>query len=310
MKERVTFNEAADAWLAAPSLKLGRNKGKCWDDKIKQFSKAWGDKDILDIDQEMVDDFFDDLKTKKSQRGKPYANATINIFVGAYRAIMNFARDELRCKIHPPKVRQVRGNARTEFLEQPELERLKKHLDPLRADLLTYSALTGARVSACTDLRFDQISEDGKWITYSDELTKNGTPWIIPIVGKIEELIHKRMKMRDELEAKCIYLKGKIEYVFFQNTRDVKRNGKKMNKTSVCNKTFHKALKKAGLGDREICFHVAGRHTFATNAKRKGVDDRLIMASGNWKSRASMDRYSHIVGPDLIEAQKQMQGLT
>ena len=309
MEERITFKNAVEAWLAAPSRKLGRRKFG-YGAPTQYFIQAWGDIDIHEIDYLLVDKLFNELKTKKSKLGKPYSSNTYNFFVGVYRAIMNFARDDMRCKIYPPKVRMMRGSARNQFLEEDELTKLKSHLDPLRADLLTYSHLTGARASACSDLRFDQISEDGNYIVYHEESTKNGLPWMVPVIGKIKELIEKRCKMRDELEERCPYLKGKITHVFFQISGHIARNGKKITASSICNRRWKKAVAEAGFEKEGICFHVAGRHSFATNAKRKGVDDRLIMAAGNWKNRASMDRYSHIVGPDLIEAQKQMQGLS
>ena len=57
MEERITFKNAVEAWLAAPSRKLGRRKFG-YGAPTQYFIQAWGDIDIHEIDYLLVDKLF------------------------------------------------------------------------------------------------------------------------------------------------------------------------------------------------------------------------------------------------------------
>src|SRR5262249_4117959 len=47
-----------------------------------------------------------------------------------------------------------------------------------------------------------------------------------------------------------------------------------------------------GRGKNGITFHTT-RHSYATLANASGMSERTLMLTGNWKSRAMVDRYAH-----------------
>lgn len=57
--------------------------------------------------------------------------------------------------------------------------------------------------------------------------------------------------------------------------------------------------KKAGI--RYMSPHKIGRHTFATNAMRGGMNLKQIMSAGGWRSLAAVERYLHVT-PDEEQA--------
>lgn len=48
------------------------------------------------------------------------------------------------------------------------------------------------------------------------------------------------------------------------------------------------------------------RRSFAVEAKRRGVEDRVVMAIGGWKTRSVLDRYRIIDSTDLRDGMRKL----
>ena len=51
------------------------------------------------------------------------------------------------------------------------------------------------------------------------------------------------------------------------------------------------------------------RHTVATWHRRAGTDDRQVRKLAGWNSAKSIERYSHILAPELIEAAGNLENI-
>ena len=80
-------------------------------------------------------------------------NATKNNYVRYHRAVMNFARDELRAIDYVPKVKALPEKARTDFLEKAQLYALAGALDRLSADIMWTAVYTGLRKSNVSKMK-------------------------------------------------------------------------------------------------------------------------------------------------------------
>ena len=112
----------------------------------------------------------------------------------------------------------------------------------------------------------------------------------------------KMVRELEELHGRWL---PKIEYLFVQEGPRRDHIGKPL--TQVTNRAWRNAVARAGL-PKGTRFHDL-RHTFASLHKRAGSDPYMIQRLGGWKSNRSMDRYTHILGPDLKRAAHNLDGV-
>ena len=132
----VTFREVAEEYLELPSLS---RKAQTLNSSARDGPAEWGEIPIRDIDDRMVSGFPGQKFQCEKQQGimRKISGATYNNYVTYYRAVMNYARDELRGLIS--LISSVYENVRTTFLEPEQFDRMRKLLDPLRDDLAVFA---------------------------------------------------------------------------------------------------------------------------------------------------------------------------
>ena len=103
----VTFQECAEEYLELPSKKHNRQKSPDARLRLGTMIEEWGDMPVRDIDDRMVRSSFRKVKNFNAKNNKgedlipvrKISGATYNNYVTYYRAVMNYARDELRAMI-------------------------------------------------------------------------------------------------------------------------------------------------------------------------------------------------------------------
>ena len=302
----VTFRECAKEYLELPSKKHNRQKSPDAKLRLGTMIEEWGDIPVRDIDDRMVRSFFRKVKNFNAKNNKgedlipvrKISGATYNNYVTYYRAVMNYARDELRAIDFVPKISSVYENVRTTFLEPEQFDRMLNLLDELRKDLAIFAVLTGLRHKQSVHLRIDQVSSDGSRLYFDRRDTKNGMPLEIELSDDAQDMIKKHLRHVDHLQAKRPRLRGKIEHVFVQD------NGRPLAKWL----NHYVRAKLDAKGFKGIRFHDL-RHTFATWLRREGVNSRIIQELGGWESSASMERYAHISTPEKRAAANNLSKL-
>jgi len=302
----MTLNEVVEDYLDEPT-KTGKDKSETAHRRLGEMVANWGeDKPITDISDKDVRLFFRRQKKRVDPRSdRVISGATYNTYVVYYNAMMNHARKELKQIQYFPEATCVAEEEKTDFLEYEEFERLLEELDPLRRDIASICVLTGLRKSNVTNLRWSQVSKCGEFIRIDGNEMKNGSPIEVPLINKCRDIISYRRKFNKALLERYPYLNKKLEYVFVQKSGDVKLNGQPLKE--VCNRTWRNAVERAGLpkGTR-----VHGlRHTFATWHRRAGTDDRQVRELAGWRSAKPIERFSHILAPELVLAASNLENI-
>ena len=323
MKLRKTFKEVALEYLAEPT-KQNRDKSATAYKCVNVFIDAWGDQAIEDIDDVTVADLFRELRTSTAKHrnksgkvvellknGKPYriSNSTYNNYVTYYKAVFNYARDERHLIKYVPHVKLLKENRRTKYLTPDQVKELaelfrQQSWGKLRADLILFSFLCGQRHEQCVHLRIDQLTPDLCFMEFSADETKNGKPQRIPLNAPAQDIVRKHLAYGEHLKQKCAYLqKEGVDYVFVQEGHR-KINGKPL--SVFMNRHARKLMNENGF--KGVVFHTM-RHSFASALRASGTADRSIQSLGGWSSAASMQQYSHVAKPELLEASNNLAKL-
>ena len=318
LRKPLTFKEVAIDYLSIPTKQnkpKSANAFKC----VNAMIDVWGDKPISEIDDFDVRDFFRTLRRSpamhRNKKGelvelkprRPISNGTYNNYVTYYKAVFNYAMNELYEIKYVSHVKLLAENRRTKYLSPDQVLELVALIEtkfPLRADLVRFAFLCGQRHEQTVHLRIDQVAADQSYIEFSQSETKNGKAQRIPLSPPAQELVRKHLAHGEYLQQRYPYLAGKIEHVFVQESKDRNVNGRPI--SVFLNRHVRKLMDANGFED--ICFHTL-RHSFASTLRTMGTDDRTIQALGGWESAQSMQQYAHIGNAELIAASNDLSKL-
>jgi integrase len=209
------------------------------------------------------------LATPVQSSGKPRTPATVNRELGVLSQILAMACDNGLLQSNPcSKVRRLReDNTRTRYLTEAEEEQLMtaitKPYERLRP-LIILALNTGMRQGEIVNLTWPQVDWRRNLIIVTN--TKSGDDRTIPMNETVKDLLVRRWRESDQLNAKV-----------FQISADV-----------VCT-TFHRLAQRAKLID--FRFHDL-RHTFATRLAPH-TDVFTLAALLGHKTLAMTARYTH-----------------
>lgn len=288
-----TFQKLAQTYLSTRSRR-GLERNETARRVIKEMVARWGDRDLGDISRADIFEYQGYLQHEKN-----LSNATVNCYLTYLRAMMNFAMDELELKFAPPRIKLLEENKRTNYLEPDEVRRLIRALDPLRADMAEFAFHTGLRNNNVRLLRWEYVRDLAVLDIPASEM-KNGKPLCIPLNKDAQKILRRRRNEKEDLQFTCKYV-GKIDHVFFQD------NGKPLSQKAVCNGTWRKAVKIAGLPPG-TSFHTL-RHTFASMHIKAGTQAVELKELGSWSSLNSIARYTHLGTDRKREVVNRLQGL-
>jgi integrase len=160
------------------------------------------------------------------------------------------------------------------------LSNLPDYLKPL-VEFLYYS---GWRKGSGRNLEWKDVDLEGKTARLIIENSKNKEPWIVPLAGRLWNIMQDRLRDR-RLDCR---------YVFHWN-------GKKIGDFKKAWKTV---CKKSGLGGTLV--HDLRRCT-ARNLSRANVPEQLAMKITGHKTNSMYRRYRIVDEDELREAQEKLQ---
>jgi integrase len=273
-QSEVRFFEICDDFMV---YSQGRKRSWTRDElTIRTLKGFFGDCLAKEVTPAAIEKYVLQRQQKKNRIGRPLAPATINKELAALKTIFNRAVRDGKADSNP--MRHIKllkeNNKRERVLSDDEFKRLleaaPKHLRPI----LITAIETGMRRGEIFSLQWDQVDLKKGFITLLAENTKTNEGRRIPI----SPALHKTL----------IGLHPKSGLIFPYHGSEI---------LSV-KRSFLESCAKAKIED--FRFHDF-RHTFVTNMRRKGVQDRVIMAITGHKTMSMLMRYD-TVGLDDLKA--------
>ncbi|MGH7774319.1 MAG: tyrosine-type recombinase/integrase [Candidatus Binatia bacterium] len=210
--------------------------------------------------------------------------ATINREVAALGRMFTLAVKNGRLT-YRPKFELLEGErVRQGFLEHGDFIRLLSNLPEYLQPLTEFLYLSGWRKGAARKLEWRDIDLGGRTARLRIETSKNKEPWILPLAGRLWDLIQDRLAER---RLDCPY----VFHVKGSPIGDFK-------------KAWKTACKKSGL-DGTLVHDL--RRSAARNLSRAGVHEQVAMKITGHKTTSMYRRYRIVDENELREAQERLQ---
>ncbi len=258
--ERVTVNEVLDAYLQHLRVKKAKSYPQLAS-HLRRVRRGFGHERAAALTRTRIEAWVE------QQRTAGFADGTIKVWVALLRAALRLAEEELP---RLPKFPAIRvDNARRDFYERDEVERLLPLLPTPIDDLVRLAYLSGWRKEELQSLTWSQVDRRRRTITLTG--SKNDEGRVLPLVGERWELIERRWAARivgDRL----------VEWVFHRRGRPVR------DFTHV----WARARRTAGLLNRTL--H-GFRRTAARDLVEGGMDYKSAMEVTGHKTMSVFQRY-------------------
>jgi hypothetical protein len=248
MDSVMTYKEVAELYLREPSKKHNEKQKGC-KDIVNEMIERWGDLPITRFQKKILPlQFLSEVRQRKNRwTGEPVSNGFVNNYITYCRAVLVYARDELEIIDKAPKFEQLPEVQREIYLTPVQCRELMRWLDELRADMVEFALCCGQRNKMIRLLKWTSVSEDFTMMHLAARDAKNGLTTSFPLNRDAQRILKRRWDKKLELERRYPYLvkskpKG-IEYVFVQEHRSVRSNGKPFSFTSLTNETWRRAVK-------------------------------------------------------------------
>ncbi|HEV2522715.1 MAG TPA: tyrosine-type recombinase/integrase [Candidatus Acidoferrales bacterium] len=242
-----------------------------------------------------LDDFFKGMRVTdittdtlrryiESRRKAGAADPTIRRQLVLLRSMLNQARKEGRLRLAdiphfpmPPDSKPRKG-----FVNPDVFVQLRAAMPENLRPLITFLYYTGCRTGAAKKITWDMVSKDCQEIELPGEITKNGEPLTLPLVGI-------------GLKEVSVMLKKMF-----------RKEGSVFDSTNF-RKEWATACHKLGLGVKDGWrYHGLTPHDFrrsaARNLRRAGVTEDVAMSVTGHKSRTVFSRYNITDTADIHEA--------
>jgi integrase len=171
------------------------------------------------------------------------------------------------------------GAARQGFFTRAEVEDLTAHLDDSLADMVRFLFYSAWRVGEARQLEWRDYNRTGGELRLREELSKNGEPRVLPIVGELALILERRLAKR-RLDCPSIF----------------HRDGQPI---GDFRKAWRTACKAIGLAGRIV--HDL-RRSGVKHLIDAGVDPHTVMAFSGHKTASMLRRYHIINLADLRRA--------
>jgi len=271
-QEKVFFKDVMLRYLEQYSKPNKVHKTYIRDDGIwkNHFKDYFGEMTLDEITRKVVSNY----KTKRQDDGaKP---KTINSELTLLHHVLRLAIQEWEVFQGPNPVDGVSklkvNNLIERWMSFEEEEKLLEHSLDWMKPILILGIETGMRQSELLDLRWSNVNLFEKTITILEQ--KNRDKSVLPLTDMAMEILKARAKVRSIHD----------DLVFFN------KNGNKIDARDLL-RAFYSACKKAKI--KNLRWHDATRHTFASRACQGGVDLYALAKLGRWKSLQMVQRYAH-----------------
>jgi integrase len=216
--------------------------------------------------------------------------ATVNRELAALRRMLSLAFNAGKLSRIPKLEMLAENNVRESFLEHGSFINLLSNLPEPVAELVEFEYLCGWRQGAAKKLEWKDIDRgSGEWVAYLRiGNSKNKDQWMLPLTGRLREIIEGRMAKR---RLDC-------PYVFHRSGRPIKD----------FRVSWATACKKVGLvGGRAGVIPHDLRRCAARNLSRAGVREQVAMRITGHKTASMYRRYRIVDERDLKEATESLQ---
>jgi integrase len=284
----VTFQELSE-WY----LELEVVKGLKMFEILKIHSRIWnkqfGSLMVNRIKKSSIENF----RTKLLSSGK--SRSYIDQIVGTAFAMVNKAFEDdmlsgdcLRPFKKIKKLLKKNANARDMIFTRKQYEKLLANLPAHQVPIVATAYWTGMRKGEILGLTWDKVFLKNREIRLEIEDTKDDEKRVIPIPEPLFEMLSKIPRA---LHEPHVFLLKNIPLV------DI-------------SKGFMSGMKGAGIPYGRnvkggLTFHDL-RHTFATDMRRAGVPEKLIMKITGHSTREMFDRYNTITPDEKEQASEQL----
>jgi len=220
------------------------------------------------------------------RKGEGASPATINREVACLGHMLSLAANSDPPKLsHKPKFAMLEGEkVRQGFLDHGTFLVLLHNLPDYLKQLVEFLYYSGWRKGAARSLEWKDVDLEGQTARLRIENSKNKEPWVVPLAGRLWDIIEERHSVR---RLDC-------PYVFH---RDGKRIGD-------FKKAWKTACGKSGLAGTLV--HDLRRCT-ARNLSRANVPEQLSMKITGHKTNSMYRRYRIVDEDELREAQEKLQ---
>lgn len=281
-RQEVTFNEAADSFLAYSQARKKTFKNDSL--VIGRLRKFFGSRPLRSFNADVVEGYLAQRGKTGSMKvpGKPLSNMTLNWELRILKTILN--RAVLNGLLEKNPIQRVRGFkdiSRDRTLTQEEYEALLSRCSTRLSAIVQLAYWTGMRRGEILGLRWDQVDFKHKVITLEATDTKTQEKREIPLTDELVGIIQRTPRTLGSL------------YVFTHKGQRIKNI-----KTA-----FWNAVRAAGIKD--FRFHDL-RHCAVTNLRKAGVSDSVIMSISGHRTYAMFRRYNRIDREDRLEALNQL----
>jgi integrase len=239
-----------------------------------------GKRQAMSLTVQTVDDYRDRRRREKTRRKRPPAAATLDREVELLKRILNYAVASNEIPFNPlAGVKLLREpNVRRVVLDQQRFDELVEHAEEGLRPILVEGYETGMRLEEILGLRRDQVDLKEGVIELAPQDTKTGKARTVFLTDRALAAI----------ESQPLSMSG---YVF--------TNPRTGTRWRDIRKMFNKAKNAAGMP--ELWFHDL-RRSFATEARRRGIPESVVMQMTGHKTTAIFRRYNIIERQDLREA--------
>ena len=278
----ITFEELSDWYLKLEVVKALKMYA-ILKVHIKIWNGQFGGLQVNRIKKSSIENF----RTKLLKTGK--SRSYIDQIIGAARAMINKAFEDdmlsgdcLRPFKKVKKLLKKNANARDMVFTRDQYEKLITHLPKHLVPIVATAYWTGMRKGEILGLTWDKVFMKKRQIFLDIEDTKDDEKRVIPIPEPLYEILSKIPRL---LHEPHVFLYKSIPLVNIQEG-------------------FKVGMKRAGIPyGRKVkggfTFHDL-RHTFATDMRKAGVPEKLIMKITGHSTREMFDRYNTIT-PDENE---------
>jgi integrase len=182
----VKYDDIRDSYLAEhPADRQTKTK-------LEYLDGFFEGRRVIDIDSDVIRSFI------KEKRDKDLlADPTIRRILVILRSMFNQAKKESKVRHTdvPYFPMPADSKPRQGFIQPDQFAKLHAALPANLRPLIKFMYFTGCRVGAATQITWKMISRDGTEVELPGEITKNGEPLMLPLVGPLAEIATMLKKM-------------------------------------------------------------------------------------------------------------------
>jgi integrase len=310
-----TFDELADAYLAwiRPNEATGiPARKRSWRSHdlyaIGQLRTYFGGRRLTAITPALVGQYRDWRRSTISRRKRPVSVATVNRELACLKRMFNVAcKGLIVLKGWVPALNPIatvslerEHNERDRVLSAEEFVLLYQAAEDWLKPMLLIAYYTGMRKGEIRTLRWDQLDLKTGMLRLKSGDTKTGEGRVVPLNQTLTTLLKSATRY---LNCPWVFVNPAYMDAWQDNPERV---DPRYHPTSITH-AFMRACQKADV--RNAAFHDL-RHTFATNARRAGIDYFRIMAMTGHKTMAVFKRYNTVDEADLRDAMQLLESRT